>query len=152
MTDKSAFTDEEWHALTDAPLIVAFVIFSVGEHGPISMMKEASASARAIAMPGDRGSASELITAIAAEAEGKEARSEIKEHRGPDLDAAVASLLEELQPAAKALRKIPEQEAAEVAGWLVDIARAVAKAAKTVNPKEQQAIDKIAATLQVHGS
>jgi hypothetical protein len=152
MTDKSAFTDDEWHALTDAPLLVAFVIFAVGEHGPISMMKEASASARSIAMPGDRGSANELIGAIAAEAESKEARHEIKEHRGPDIDAAVASLLEELQPVAKALQKIPEQEAAEVAGWLVDIARAVAQAAKTVNPKEQEAIDKIAATLQVHGT
>ena len=52
MTDKSAFTDDEWHALTDAPLLVTAAIFFAGEHGPISMIKEASASARAISKPG----------------------------------------------------------------------------------------------------
>ena len=46
MTDKSAFTDDEWHALTHAPLMVTMAIFAAGEHGPISMVKEASASAR----------------------------------------------------------------------------------------------------------
>ena len=51
MTDKSAFTETEWHALTDAPLLVTAAIFVVGEHGPISMMKEASASARTITSP-----------------------------------------------------------------------------------------------------
>ena len=45
MTDKSAFSDAEWHALTDAPLLVTLAIFITGEHGPISMVKEASASA-----------------------------------------------------------------------------------------------------------
>jgi hypothetical protein len=39
MTDKSAFTDEEWHALTDAPLLVTAAVFFAGEHGPISMLK-----------------------------------------------------------------------------------------------------------------
>ncbi len=47
MTDKSAFTDDEWHALTDAPLLITAAVFFAGEHGPISMIKEASASARA---------------------------------------------------------------------------------------------------------
>jgi hypothetical protein len=46
MTDKSAFTQDEWDALTDAPLLITAAIFAVGEHGPISMLKEASASAR----------------------------------------------------------------------------------------------------------
>ncbi len=46
MTDKSVFTDDEWHTLTEAPLLVTAAIFLAGEHGPISMIKEASASAR----------------------------------------------------------------------------------------------------------
>ena len=81
MTDKSVFTDSEWHALTDAPLLVTAAVFVVGEHGPISMMKEASASARSIAKPGERGVANELIGQIVAEANTKEARAELKEHR-----------------------------------------------------------------------
>ena len=150
MTDKSAFTDEEWHAITDAPLLVTMAIFAAGEHGPISMVKEASASARSIAQPGDRGDASELIAQIAAEAESKEARHDMKEHRGKDIDSTIASALADLEPAATAIHaKTTAIEAAEVAGWLIDIAQAVAQAAKTVNPKEQETIEKITALFRV---
>ena len=153
MTDKSAFTADEWHALTDAPLLVTMAIFSVGEHGPISMVKEASASARSIAKPGDHGVANELIAQIAAEADTKEARHDMKEHRDKDLDAAVAGALKDLEPAAAALDKnVSPIEAAEVASWLIDIAQAVAQAAKTVNPKEQATIEKITAIFKVSTS
>lgn len=53
MTDRSMFSDDDWHALTDAPLLVTLAIFATGEHGPISMVKEASASARAPARSRD---------------------------------------------------------------------------------------------------
>jgi hypothetical protein len=145
MTDKSAFSDAEWHALTDAPLLVTLAIFVTGEHGPISMIKEASASARAIARPGDRGSASPLIAEIAAEAETKEARRDMKEHQGSSMDETLQRALADLQPTAIALAKLPTDEAGQVGAWLVDIAKAVAGAAKTVKPAEQAAIDKIAA-------
>jgi hypothetical protein len=149
MTDKSAFTDEEWHALTEAPLLVTAAVFAAGEHGPISMVKEASASARAIAQPGQHGGANELIAQIAAGADTKEARHEMKEHRGPTLEASIDTAVAGLEPAAAALKKIDPVEAAEVAAWLVDIAQAVAKAAKTVNPAEQATIDKITALFRV---
>jgi hypothetical protein len=145
MTDKSVFSDDEWHALTDAPLLITLAIFATGEHGPISMVKEASASARAIARPGDRGAATPLITEIATVSESKEARHEMKEHRGKSMDEALANSLNDLAPAAAALKKLPADEAALVAAWYVDIAKAIASSAKTVNPAEQGAIDKIAA-------
>ena len=149
MTDKSAFTDDEWHALTEAPLLVTAAIFAAVEHGPISMIKEASASARAIAQPGQHGTANELIAAIAADADSKEARHEMKEHRAPTIEATIDRVLESLQPAADALKKIDAVEAAEVAAWLVDIAQAVARAAKTVNPAEQATIERITALFRV---
>ena len=149
MTDKSAFTESEWHALTDAPLLVTAAIFAVGEHGPISMMKEASASARSISKPGERGVANELIGQIVAEANTKESRADMKEHRGPTPQAAVESVLRDLKPAAAALKKLPADEAAQVAAWLVAIAEAVAQSAKTVNPDEQAAIEKVAALFGV---
>jgi hypothetical protein len=145
MTDKSVFSDAEWHALTDAPLLVTLAIFATGEHGPISMAKEASASARAIAKPGDRGAAGPLIAEIALAAESKEARHDMKDHRGKSMDEALELSLADLEPAAAALAKLPPEEAAQVGAWLVDIAKAVAAAAKTVKPEEQAAIDKIAA-------
>lgn len=148
MTDKSVFTESEWHALTDAPLLVTAAIFFVGEHGPISMMKEASASARSISKPGERGAANELIGQIVAEANTKESRADMKEHRGPTPQAAIESVLHDLEPAAAALKKLPADEAAQVAAWLVAIAEAVASA-KTVNPDEQAAIEKVAALFGV---
>ncbi len=149
MTDKSAFTDDEWHALTDAPLLVTAAVFAAGEHGPISMVKEASASARAIAKPGPHGAANELIGQIVADADSKEARHDMKEHRGPTIEAAIDGALKSLEPAAAALKKIDPVEAAEVAAWLLDIARAVASAAKTVNPTEQATIERITTLFQV---
>ncbi|HXY92444.1 MAG TPA: hypothetical protein VEP49_08215 [Acidimicrobiia bacterium] len=149
MTDKSAFTDDEWHALTDAPLLVASAAFFSGEHGPISMLKEASASARAISRPGERGAANALIGQIVAEANTKEARHDMKEHGGPTPQAAVEGVLHDLEPAAAALKKLPADEAAQVAAWFVDIAQAVAQSAKTVNPDEQATIDKVRALFGV---
>ena len=152
MTDKSAFTDEEWHAVTDAPLLVTAAIYLAGEHGPISTIKEATASARAITHPGEHGVANELIGQIVAEANTKEARHEMKEHRGPTPQAAIEGVLHDLEPAAKALKQLPADEAAQVAAWLLDIAQAVAASAKTVNPEEQATIGKLAALFGVTSS
>lgn len=148
MTDKSAFSDEEWHSLTEAPLLIAEAIFLVGEHGPISMMKEASASARAITRPGEHGAANTLIGEIVAEANTKEA-NEARKHRGPTPQATVESVLEELRPASAALGKLPADEAKEVSAWLVSVAETIARSAKTVNPGEEAAIGKIAAVFGV---
>ncbi len=142
MTDKSAFTDDEWHALADAPLLVTDAVFLAGEHGPISMVKEASASARAISRPGERGVANALIGEIVAEANSKEARHHAKERHGTTPQAAVEGVLHELEPAA-ALKKLPADEAAQVAAWFVAIGEAVAASAKTVNADEQATIEKL---------
>jgi len=122
-------------------------MMATGEHGRISMVKEVSASAHAIARPGGRGSADALIAEIAVAAETKEARHDMKEHRGSSMDEALQRSLADLQPAATALAKLPADEAAQVGASLVDIAKAMAGAAKTVKPDEQAAIDRIAASF-----
>ena len=149
MTDRSAFTDDEWKALTEAPLLVTLALFAVGEHGPISMVKEASASARAIAHPPTGGPAHELIAEISREAESKEARHNASQHRVANLDQVVEASLADLGGAATALRKLPSDEAAQVGRWFIDIAKAVAGAAKTVTPEEQMTIDKISALFEI---
>ena len=149
MTDKTAFTDEEWHAITDAPLLVTTAIYIAGEHGPISTIKEATASAKAITHPGEHGVANELIGQIVAESNTKETRHEMKEHRGPTPQAAIEGVLHDLAPAAAALQKLPADEAAQVGGWLLSIATAIAESAKTVNPDEQATIGKLATLFGV---
>ncbi len=152
MTDKSAFSDEEWKSLTDAPLLISLALFAVGEHGPISMVKEASASARTIAHPPAAGPAAPLVAEIAREAESKEARHDARQHHGESLDAVVEASLADLGSAATALRKLPADEGAQVGGWFVDIAKAVAAAAKTVTPAEQETIAKIASLFEIPSS
>lgn len=152
MTDKSAFSTQEWHVLTDAPLLVATAVFFAGEHGPISMLKESTASARAISRPGERGVANELIGQIVAEANTKEARAEVREHRGATPQATIEGILHDLEPAAAALKKLPSEEAEHVAAWLIAIAEAVAASAKTVNPDEQATIEKLKALFGVPSS
>src|SRR3954463_1318392 len=103
MTDKAFFSDDEWKALAEAPLYVTLAVVAVAEHGPISMVKEAAASARTMTQPGDRGAAGELIAAISHEAQSREARHDTKEHRGKPPDQAVDEAIEQLQLAAAAV-------------------------------------------------
>ena len=147
MTDRSFFSDDEWAALTHAPLHVTTAVVAVAEHGPISLIKEASATAKALARPGDHGPATELITAIAHEAQGHDARHAAKDDRGPSPDAVIDAALAELEPAAAAIAKLPVAEGAEVRAWLIDLASAVAGAAKGTSEKESSVIERIRVAL-----
>jgi hypothetical protein len=129
MSTKSDFTDEEWVAVTEAPLAVMVTMFAAGQHGPISMIKESSAGVHAITRPGNRGAASGLIAEIIPIAEGKQARHDTGHPHGKSVDEMVAGCLDELGPAAKALEKLPKEESSEVAAWLVDIGAAKVAAA-----------------------
>lgn len=145
MTDKSAFTDDEWTALTEVPLRETLALVSVGPHGPISMVKEAAASAREVAHPSEQGPADQLIAAIAKEAGSREARHDVEAHRGQTPQQVADAALTELESAARALEKLPPDEAAELRAWFVDIATAVAGAAKSISPDEQAVLDRISA-------
>jgi hypothetical protein len=147
MTDKSFYSDEEWRALSEAPLYVTLAVVAVAEHGPISVIKEAAASAKLLAQPGDRGAATELIAAIAHDAQGHDARHDAKEHRGKSMEQAVDESIAQLEPAKAALDKLPLEEAVEVRAWLLDLAKAVAAAAKGTNPNEQATIDRLRVAL-----
>jgi len=150
MADKSDFTDAEWKAVAEAPLLVTVTMFAAGQHGPISMIKESTASAKLLAAPGDRGSASGLINLMAAESKTKEARHDADHHKGADLAAVIASCLADLEPAAAALKAhLPADEAQAVGGWLVDIAEAVAAASKGVSDGEKETVAKIASIFGV---
>ena len=147
MTDKTFFSDDEWMALSESPLYVTLAVVAVAEHGPISVIKEAAASAKLLAQPGDRGPATELIAAIAHDAQSHDARHDAKEHRGKSPEQAVDEAVAQLAPATAALAKLPLEEAIEVRSWLLDLAHAVAEAAKGTNPQEATTIERIRVAL-----
>jgi hypothetical protein len=147
MTDRSFFTDDEWAALTQAPLHVTVAVIAVAQHGPIALVKEASATAKALTRPGDHGAANELIAAIAHEAQGHDARHAAKQDRGSSPEQVIDEALAELAPATAAINRLPIAEAAEVRSWLIDLARAVADAAKGTSEKEAAVIERLRVAL-----
>ena len=147
MTDKSFFTEEEWKALSEAPLAVTLAMVAVGQHGPISMVKEAAASAREIAKPGDRGAANELIALLGHDAQSKEARHDVEAHKGTSMEEEVGVAIGLLAPTAQAIAKLPPEEAGEVRAWLLDIAKAVGDASKGTTDEEAATIERIRLAL-----
>lgn len=149
MTDRSSFSDEQWHALVDAPVAIMLALTVVGDHGPISMVKESAAGARTIARPPHSGPADLLISQIAPEAEGKEARHDAKQHKGATPNVVVDGLVSDVEQAVAALADIPVEESQQVRQWYFDIASAVAGASKGVKPAEQELLDRLATVLGV---
>ena len=147
MTDKSFFSDDEWKALSEAPLAVTLAMVAVGQHGPISMVKEAAASAREITKPSDHGEANELIALLAHDAQSKEARHDVEAEKGASMEQEVEIALGLLAPAAAAIDKLPPAEAGEVRAWLLDIAKAVGDASKGTSDEETATIDRIRVAL-----
>jgi len=151
VSDRSTFTDEEWKALTEAPLRITLALVAVGKHNPLSVVKEAAASARATAHPSEQGPADDLIRAIAGEAESHEARHDVKAHMGQSPQEVVDGALDGLTPANRALDKLSADEAAEVRAWLLDIAKAVVAASKSPTSEEQDVIAKITGVFGLVG-
>ncbi len=149
MTDRSAFTDEQWHALTDAPVAIMLAMGVVGEHGPISMMKESTAGAKAIARPQHSGPANALIAEIVPEAAKKEARHDAKQHKGATPNVVIDGLLVDVAKAVEALSAVPADESAQVRQWFYDIGAAVANASKGVKPSEQELLDRLKDVLSI---
>jgi len=147
MTDRSSFTDAQWHALTDAPVAIMLAVAFVGDHGPISMLKESTAGAKAIARPAHSGPADQLIAEIVPEAAAKEARHDAKSHKGATPNVVVDGLLSDVATAVDALAGIPAEESAQVRQWYYDIGVAVASASKGIKPAEQELLDRLHQTL-----
>lgn len=126
-------------------LAVAFV----GDHGPISMLKESTAGAKAIARPAHSGPADQLIADIVPEAAAKEARHDAKQHKGATPNVVVDGLLADVAAAVEALAGIPAEESAQVRQWFYDIGVAVAGASKGIKPSEQELLDRLRQALDL---
>jgi hypothetical protein len=147
MTDRSSFSDEQWHALTGAPVALMLAVALVGDHGPISMVKESAAGAKTIARPPHSGPADLLISQIAPDAEQKQARHDAKQHKGATPNVVVDGLVSDVAQAVAALEGIPAEESRQVRQWYFDIAGAVAAASKGIKPAEQELLDRLTGVL-----
>ena len=119
----------------------------VGDHGPISMVKESAAGAKTITRPPHSGPADLLISQIAPEADQKQARHDAKQHKGGTPNVVVDGLVSDVAQAVAALEGIPAEESRQVRQWYFDVERAVAAASKGVKPAEQELLDRLSRVL-----
>ncbi len=152
MTDKAAFSEEEWTRLKRAPFVAGMAISFSDPGGPIELAKETAATLRTVLNAGDRG---ELVGAVAREAE-----ADARAHQNPLKDfkprgaLATTEILDELVAVnAIVSGKATPDEADAYRTWLRDAAREAADAAKEggffgfhavrVSEGEQRMLDKL---------
>ena len=129
MTTKADYTDEEWAALTHAPLVAGFAVSLADPGGPIELTKETMATLRAVgAPPGD----DELVIAVSQDilAHAREHHNVAKE-LGLKAATAREQIAEQLRTTSKILSaKATPEEAATFRAWLMEAAQKSAEAAK----------------------
>jgi len=129
VTDKAAFSEEEWMRLKRAPFVAGMAISFADPGGPIELAKETAATLRTVVSAGDRGA---FVGAVAGEAE-----ADAKVHQNPLKGfkprgaLATTEILEELKAVnAIVSEKATPEEAEAYRTWLRDAAREAADAAK----------------------
>jgi hypothetical protein len=141
MTDKSAFTDEEWETVLEGPTAAGLYVVASEKGGAI---RESFSMAKAYTEARQQHGDSELLDTIVS-AKPKVDRSaphspeELKEKTIKHLNDAVALLEEKATP----------EELEEYKKFIVGLAERVAEAHKGVTDKESTAIADIAGTLGV---
>ena len=143
MTGKTAFTEEEWKAISDGPPIAGMLVLTA-EHG--GSFRESFALAKAYAEAREQHGQSEVLDELVAE------KPHVDRHRYGTPDALRGDGVARLQEAAAALEAKGGPEDVEAyRSFVLELARRVAAAHKehgeAISPAEQEAIDTVAAAL-----
>ena len=159
MTDRSAFTDEEWTRLERAPLVAGMAISLADPGGPIEAVKESMATLRTLTETAESGGHGELVDSVA-----KSVAEKVKQRQSPLGDfkprggMAGEQILDELRSVNSILiEKAEPDEAAAFREWLLTAAKRSAEAAKEggflgfkaerVSEGEQEMLDKLGQVL-----
>lgn len=143
MTGKSAFTDEEWQAVLEAPPLAGMVVLTAERGGSF---RESFALAKAYAEAREQHGESELLDEIVA------IKPQFERKRYDTPEKLHHDGLQRIRDAAAALEgKATPEEAESYRGFVLGLAKRVAEAHKEggeqISPAEQSALDEVAATL-----
>ncbi len=143
MTDKSAFTDEEWQAVLEAPPLAGMIVLTAERGGSF---RESFALAKAYAEAREQHGESELLDEIVA------IKPQFERKRYDTPEKLHHDGLQRIRDAVAALDgKATPEELESYRGFVLGLAKRVAEAHKEggeqVSPAEQSALDEVAATL-----
>jgi hypothetical protein len=143
VTGKSAFTEEEWQAVLEAPSIAGMLVLTAESGGSF---RESFALAKAYAEARQQHGEGELLDEIVS------AKPQFDRHRYGTTEALESQGPQRLQEAMAALEsKATPEEVEAYRGFVVSAARRVAEAHKEhderIGPGEQAALDRISESL-----
>jgi hypothetical protein len=143
VTGKSAFTEEEWQAVLEAPSIAGMLVLTAESGGSF---RESFALAKAYAEARQQHGEGELLDEIVS------AKPQFDRHRYGTTEALESQGPQRLQEAVAALEsKATPEEVEAYRGFVVSAARRVAEAHKEhdqrIGPAEQAALDRISESL-----
>jgi hypothetical protein len=157
MTSKNDFSEDEWAQVVRAPFVVGLAVTLSDPGGPIEASKEQMASIRGAMNPPSR---EELLTDVALDVQGMTQKREhpLKGYRPAGGGDPRQALLEELRTTRGVVEsKATSEEGAAFGRWMVDVAQAVADAAKEggfmgigatrVSDREEAVIDQVRAAV-----
>lgn len=137
MTEREAYSDEEWAAIVAAPVAVIAAVIGASPSGPVAIMQEVGAAVKSFERAAEERRDNPLIAALLVSLKGR-----FESFMGKQGDAATeqvdvielgrdrANALAACRAAREILdRKAPPDLSAELRSWLLQIATAVADAA-----------------------
>ncbi len=166
MTERSAYTDEEWATIVAAPVGVIAAVIGASPNGPLGISQEVAAAVRAFERAAETHRENPLIAALLLTL-----RDRFNAYMGKAPDDAAAEQVDIFalgrdparavaacrEAATLLANRAPPDIAAEVRTWLVELGEAVAQAAseggfmgiggEQVNAKERAILAEIAAAL-----
>ncbi len=163
MTDKAAFTPDEWTALISSPLLAGMAVTVAEPSGLWGMLQEGMASARAM-LEAKSASGSRLAKSIAEELSTSQGRSVAQQAvRAQLIGKSKAELKQQIVASLKVVGEVADQKAKEDApalkAWLKHIAEAVAEASTeggflgfggvSVSDAEKATLAEVAAALKL---
>jgi hypothetical protein len=134
MANKQNFGSDEWSKILQSPLVAGLAITAAEPSGLFGALKEAFASSSALAAAKSNPDSNELIKAVIADFETKEARSDVHESlrqqfKGTKVAEIVQTSLANLKEVSAILDAKAPQDAAAFKTWLRAISQSVAEAA-----------------------
>jgi hypothetical protein len=134
MTDKTAFTAEEWRLVLASPMLAGMAVTLADPNGIFGTMKEGVSGATALLAARKDTAANAIARAIAADFDTAEGRTAVRDSLRADMTARTppelkAQALEALRKVGAIMQQRAPDDAPAFRDWLVAIAQKAAEAA-----------------------